>query len=89
MFDAEASQLRHALRTADRSGVGRGYPRSLRERVAAYVQRAAAAGRPRAAVAEALGLAPVTLARWGHPRRAAAPGRTGSPTMTRCVAGAR
>jgi transposase len=74
MFDAEASQLRHALRTADRSGVGRGYPKPLRERVVVYAQRAVAAGRPRADVAEALGLAPVTLARWGRPRRAAAPG---------------
>jgi hypothetical protein len=74
MFDAEASQLRHALRTADRSGVGRGYPKTLRARVVAYAERAHAAGRPRADVAEALGLAPITLARWGRPRRAAAPG---------------
>ena len=75
MFDAEATQLRHALRTADRSGVGRGYPKPLRERVVAYAERAVAAGRPRADVAEALGLAPVTLVRWGRPRRAAvAPG---------------
>ncbi len=74
MFDAEATQLRHALRTADRPGVGRGYPKALRARVVAYAERAGAAGRPRADVAEALGLAPVTLARWQRPRRVAAPG---------------
>jgi hypothetical protein len=36
MFDAEATQLRHALRSADRSGVGRGYLKTLREGVVAY-----------------------------------------------------
>ncbi|HEU4532506.1 MAG TPA: hypothetical protein VFS00_00265 [Polyangiaceae bacterium] len=74
MFDPEATQLRHALRTADRPGAGRGYPEALRARVVAYAQRAHAAGRTRADVADALGLAPVTLARWGRPTRVAAPG---------------
>jgi hypothetical protein len=74
MFDAETTSLRHALRTADRPGVGRGYPKALRARVIAYAERAVAAGRPRAGVAEALGLAPVTLARWQRPHRAAPPG---------------
>lgn len=73
MLDAETTPLRHALRTADRPGVGRGYPKALRARVLAYAERAAAAGRTRAEVADALGLAPVTLARWGQPARAAAP----------------
>jgi hypothetical protein len=74
MFDPEAATLRHALRSADRPGAGRGYPKTLRERVLAYAERAAAAGRPRADVAEALGLAPVTLARWGRPTHVTARG---------------
>ena len=73
MFDPEAATLRHALRTADRAGVGRGYPKTLRARVLAYAQRAAAAGRPRADVADALGLPIATLARWAQPTRPAAP----------------
>ncbi len=70
MFDAETTSLRHALRTTDRPGVGRGYPKALRARVVAYAERVAAAGRSRAEIADALGLAPVTLARWGRPGRA-------------------
>ena len=73
MFDAEATQLRHALRTADRPGAGRGYPKALRARAVAYAQRAAAAGRPRADVAEALGLSLATLTRWAQPARPSAP----------------
>ncbi len=62
MFDAGATQLRHALRNADRPGVGRGYPKTLRARVIAYAQRAQDTSRTSAEVAAALGLAPVTLA---------------------------
>jgi hypothetical protein len=58
--------LRHALRTADRLGVGRAYPKTLRERIVAYARRAHAAGRPRADVADALGLSLATLARWAQ-----------------------
>jgi hypothetical protein len=37
-FDAKASQLSHALRTADRPDVGRGYPGALRARIVAHAQ---------------------------------------------------
>ncbi|HEU4405313.1 MAG TPA: hypothetical protein VFS43_08500 [Polyangiaceae bacterium] len=73
MFDPEAATLRNALRTAQREGVGRGYPKALRARVVAYAQRAHAAGRTRAEVANVLGLTPVTLARWTQPTRPMAP----------------
>jgi hypothetical protein len=73
MLDPEAAILRHALRTADRPGVGRAYPKTLRQRVVTYARRAQAAGRPRADVADALGLSLATLARWAQPAAPAAP----------------
>lgn len=73
MFDPEAATLRHALRSANRVGVGRGYPKTLRERVVAYTRRATAVGRSRADVADALGLSLATLTRWASPAVPAAP----------------
>jgi hypothetical protein len=72
MFDAEVATLRHALRTALREGVGCAYPTRLRERVVAYARQAAAAGRARADVADALGLSLATLSRWTQPTAPAA-----------------
>ena len=73
MLDPEVATLRHALRTAHREGVGRAYPKTLRQRVVACAQRAAAAGRPRADVADALGLSLATLVRWAQPVPPATP----------------
>lgn len=73
MFDPEAATLRHALRSAHREGVGRAYPKTLRERVVAYVRKTASAGRSRADVADALGLSLATIARWAQPTAPAAP----------------
>jgi hypothetical protein len=50
------------------------YPRALYARVIVSAQRVTATDRPRAEVADALGLTPVTLARWGRAARVAAPG---------------
>jgi histidine ammonia-lyase len=47
MLDAEAATLRHALRTAHREGVGRAYPKSLRQRVVVLRAAGKAAGRSR------------------------------------------
>jgi hypothetical protein len=72
-LDAKATQLRHALRTTARSGVSRGHPKALRARILADAGRTASAGRPRAEVADALGLSLATLVRWAQPAAPAAP----------------
>jgi hypothetical protein len=57
-------RLRTALASADRSGVGRGYPGELRRAAAAHLAVRLSAGASIGVVAAELGLRPMTLRRW-------------------------
>lgn len=61
--------LRQALASAERVGVGRAYPRSLRSRTAEYVHRRRGEGVGDEQVARELGLSAMTCRRWAGPRR--------------------
>ena len=63
-FATSAADLRRALATTHRAGVGRAYPSQLRTQVIALTRAVVAAGGSLSSVADSLNLPANTLGRW-------------------------
>lgn len=74
---SKAKELKHAVQTAERSGVGRALPVAVRERVVVYTAERRRDGASWRAIAADVGVSEVTLARWAgaRPSRAVVPFR--------------